>query len=65
VSNVEAIGLVLYTYYIIIFLFVSLLLLLGMIAAISLTFVPSLRVKRQFSYQQIERKLLSAIYIVK
>lgn len=65
VSNVEAIGLVLYTYYITIFLFISFLLLLGMIGAIALTFTPSLREKRQQTYQQIEKNVLGSIYLAK
>jgi NADH-quinone oxidoreductase subunit J len=63
ISNVEAIGLVLYTYYIVIFLFISILLLLGMVAAISLTYTPSIRQKRQETYQQIERSVIKSIYL--
>jgi NADH-quinone oxidoreductase subunit J len=63
VSNVEAIGLTFYNYYIVIFLLIGIILLMGMLSSISLVFIPSLRIKRQYSYQQMERKIIESIYI--
>ncbi len=54
-SNIEAIGLLIYTYYFLFFLLASIILLVAMIGAIVLTMHKSVSIKRQQVFQQNTR----------
>jgi NADH-quinone oxidoreductase subunit J len=63
VSNIRVIGDVLYTYYYVYFILASVILLLAMIGAISLTLHHRLDVKRQVIYVQVAREYLLSRYL--
>nr|YP_008816074.1 NADH dehydrogenase subunit 6 [Entransia fimbriata]AGZ90296.1 NADH dehydrogenase subunit 6 [Entransia fimbriata] len=52
ITNIEAIGQILYTYYFLLFILASFILLIAMIGAIVLTMHKTTKVKRQFIWQQ-------------
>lgn len=56
-SNIELLGIVLYTYYFYLFILASLILLIGMIGAITLTLYQESNIKRQEIFQQVYHKL--------
>lgn len=63
VSNIRVIGDVLYNYYYVYFILASVILLLAMIGAISLTLHHRLDVKRQVIYVQVTREYLLGRYL--
>ena len=64
VSNTHALGNILYTDYIHLFQISGMILLVGMIGAITLTFTKKENVKRQSYFQQIQRDKQSSISLV-
>ena len=60
-SNILVLGRLLYTYYSYLFIVSSIILLVSMIGAISLTLHRRNDVKKQFIYKQIERDFTSSI----
>ena len=64
VSNIEAIGQVLYTHYFIYFLISGIILLVAMIGAVSLTLQFNKKVKNQFLFRQLSRKAYNALFLV-
>lgn len=56
-SNIELLGLLLYTYYFYLFILASLILLIGMVGAITLTLYQESNIKRQEIFQQVSHKL--------
>jgi len=65
VSNIEALGLVLYTRYVYFFQAAGIILLIAMIGAIVLTLQHRVRVKRQDIAEQVARSPAMSIEIVK
>ena len=61
VSNIEAIGLYIYTYYFFLFLLASLILLVAMIGAIVLTMTKGVSIKRQKVFQQNTREFAETV----
>ena len=61
VSNIEAIGLYIYTYYFFFFLLASLILLVAMIGAIVLTMSKGVSIKRQKVFQQNTREFAETV----
>ena len=61
VSNIVALGQLLYTYYSYLFILSGIILLVSMLGAISLTLHRRNDVKKQFIYKQIERDFSSSI----
>lgn len=62
--NIESIGIVMYTYYLLLFLLASLILLVAMIGAILLTMHKTVSTKRQQVYQQNNREFEKTVYKV-
>ncbi len=60
--NIESIGMVMYTYYLLLFLLASLILLVAMIGAILLTMHKTVSTKRQQVYQQNNREFSKTVY---
>ena len=60
-SNIEAIGLYIYTYYFVFFLLASLILLVAMIGAIVLTMSKGVSIKRQKVFQQNTREFAETV----
>ena len=60
-SNIEAIGLYIYTYYFLFFLLASLILLVAMIGAIVLTMSKGVSIKRQKVFQQNTREFAETV----
>lgn len=63
VTNIEALGQILYTYYFIYFLIAGLILLVAMIGAIVLTMQFNRQVRRQVVYRQVSRNFENAIFL--
>ena len=61
-SNIESIGMVMYTYYLLFFLLASLILLVAMIGAILLTMHKTVSTKRQKVFQQNSREFAKTVY---
>ena len=61
-SNIESIGMVMYTYYLLFFLLASLILLVAMIGAILLTMHKAVSTKRQQVFQQNSREFAKTVY---
>lgn len=61
VSNIESIGLLIYTYYFFFFLLASLILLVAMIGAIVLTMHKGVNIKRQQVFQQNTREFAKTV----
>lgn len=61
-SNIESIGMVLYTYYLFLFLLASLILLVAMIGAILLTMHKTVSTKRQKVFLQNSREFAKTVY---
>ena len=61
-SNIESIGMVMYTYYLLFFLLASLILLVAMIGAILLTMHKTVSTKRQQVFQQNSREFAKTVY---
>ena len=64
ITNTQALGNILYTDYIHLFQISGMILLVGMIGAITLTFSKRENVKRQSYFQQIQRDKLSSVLLV-
>lgn len=62
-TSLESFGHILYSYYLIFFIYVSIILLLAMVGSIILTLNQNLQVKRQQIFFQREKKLWNAIKI--
>ena len=60
-DNIEIIGLVLYSHFLLFFIYVSVILLLAMVGSIFLTLNQNLQVKRQSVFHQREKKLYDSI----
>lgn len=63
ISNIEAIGQTLYTYYFYYFLVAGLILLVSMIGAIVLTMQTNHNIRRQQIYQQVSRDFERAVFL--
>jgi NADH:ubiquinone oxidoreductase subunit 6 (subunit J) len=63
ITNLEALGQVLYTYYFVYFLIAGLILLVAMIGAIVLTMQLNRQVRRQAIYRQVSRNFENAIFL--
>ncbi|RYE27695.1 MAG: NADH-quinone oxidoreductase subunit J [Sphingobacteriaceae bacterium] len=61
-SNIESIGMVMYTYYLLFFLLASLILLVAMIGAILLTMHKTVSTKRQQVFRQNSREFAETVY---
>jgi NADH-quinone oxidoreductase subunit J len=64
-TNLEALGQVLYTHYLLYFLLAGAVLLVAMIAAIALTMSVQEDSKRQLVFQQLSRNLENAVFLTK
>tara|TARA_B100000780_G_C20982325_1_gene392588 strand:- start:209 stop:832 length:624 start_codon:yes stop_codon:yes gene_type:complete len=63
VTNVEALGQIMYTYYFYFFLAAGIILLVSMIGAITLTMQTQANVKRQQIFQQVSRDFEKAVFL--
>lgn len=63
ITNIEALGQILYTYYFIYFLIAGLILLVAMVGAIVLTMQLNRQVRRQAVYRQVSRNFENAIFL--
>ena len=63
-SNVEALGHVLYTYYFILLLISGIVLLVAMVGSISLTLQFNKKLKSQFLFRQLSRKMYNALFLI-
>jgi NADH-quinone oxidoreductase subunit J len=63
ITNIEALGQILYTYYFIYFLIAGLILLVAMVGAIVLTMQLNRQVRRQAVYRQVSRNFENAVFL--
>jgi len=63
-SNVEALGQLMYTYYFYFFIVAGFILLVAMVGAIILTMQAQMNVRRQQIFQQVSRNMESAVFLV-
>lgn len=63
ITNVETLGLIMYTYYFYFFLAASIILFVSMIGAITLTLQTQANVKRQQIFQQVSRDFEKAVFL--
>lgn len=63
ITNIEALGQILYTYYFIYFLIAGLILLVAMVGAIVLTMQLNRQVRRQMIYRQVSRNFENAVFL--
>ena len=64
VSNIQTLGDVLYTDYVLFFLLAGVILLIAMVGAIVLTMSTRTSLRRQFIYQQVSRDFDNAVFLV-
>jgi NADH:ubiquinone oxidoreductase subunit 6 (subunit J) len=64
ISNIQTLGDVLYTDYVIFFLLAGVILLIAMVGAIVLTMSTRTSLRRQFIYQQVSRDFENAVFLV-
>jgi len=64
ISNIQTLGNVLYTDYVLFFLLAGVILLIAMVGAIVLTMSTRLSLRRQFIYQQVSRDFDNAVFLV-
>jgi NADH-quinone oxidoreductase subunit J len=65
VSNIEALGQILYTYYFVYVIIVGILLLIAMIGSIVLTLVINKNNRRQAIHNQVSRSSKNAVFLIK
>jgi NADH-quinone oxidoreductase subunit J len=63
ITNVEALGQIMYTYYFYFFLAASIILLVSMVGAITLTLQTQANVRRQQIFQQVSRDFEKAVFL--
>jgi len=63
-SNVEALGQLMYTYYFYFFIVAGFILLVAMVGAIILTMQAQMNIRRQQIFQQVSRNMESAVFLV-
>jgi NADH:ubiquinone oxidoreductase subunit 6 (subunit J) len=64
VSNIQTLGDILYTDYVLFFLLAGVILLIAMVGAIVLTMSTRTSLRRQFIYQQVSRDFDNAVFLV-
>jgi len=64
ISNIQTLGNVLYTDYVLFFLLAGVILLIAMVGAIVLTMSTRSSLRRQFIYQQVSRDFDNAVFLV-
>jgi len=64
ISNIQTLGNVLYTDYVLFFLLAGVILLIAMVGAIVLTMSTRTSLRRQFIYQQVSRDFDNAVFLV-